>query len=151
MWLWCFDSVTSFQRLIYIQHIDMGRRAQFGMMCFRSVSNVSQCYWITMEISHWGPIVTSSLHDNCAFELASGYPSSTNQCGGHWLRIAWGSFLGKVEKQCMWLATCFWTRNEVIQTSMICVVINRTHYILIQLLDLDHQFMVGFLVVGMDQ
>jgi hypothetical protein len=59
--------------------------------------------------------------------------------------------LGKVEKQCMWLATCFWTRNEVIQTSMICVVINRTHYILIQLLDLDHQFMVGFLVVGMDQ
>jgi hypothetical protein len=34
---------------------------------------------------------------------------------------------------------------------MICVVIDLTHYIRIQLLDLDHQFMVGFLVVGMDQ
>jgi hypothetical protein len=37
---------------------------------------------------------------------------------------------------------------------MICVVTYLSHYILIQLiqlLDLDHQFMVGFLVVGMDQ
>ncbi len=43
------------------------------MVCLWSVSNVSQCYWITMETSHGGPIVTSSLYDNMAFELASGF------------------------------------------------------------------------------
>ncbi len=67
------------------------------MLCLWSVSNVSQCHWITMETSRGGPIVTSSLLDNMAFELASGFLQRPTNVGAIGYALLEEAFCAKWE------------------------------------------------------